>query len=132
MLSLEMIGYFSEEKDSQKYPLPGMSLFYPSQGNYVAVIGRFNDWSETRKVKAMMSGATDLPVWSMNSLALIPGVDFSDHRSYWAEDFPALMITDTAFYRNPNYHQAGDTHEKLDYQRMAKVVQSVFAVAKGK
>ncbi len=63
-----------------------------------------------------------------NAPALIPGVDFSDHASYWAEGFPALMITDTAFFRNHNYHQAGDTYEKLDYNRMAQVVQSVYAI----
>lgn len=132
MLSLEMIGYFSDEKNSQNYPVPGMGLVYPSEGNFIAVIGRLNDWSATRRVKAAMSGATNLPVWSMNSLALIPGVDFSDHRNYWAEDMPALMITDTAFYRNPNYHLGGDTYERLDFPRMAKVVQGVFAVAQSK
>ena len=53
---------------------------------------------------------------------------FSDHRSYWAEGYPALMVTATAFMRNPQYHKAGDTFDKLDYPRMAKVVQSVYAV----
>lgn len=60
--------------------------------------------------------------------ALMLGIDFSDHRSYWAEGYPALMVTDTAFLRNPNYHRAGDTYDKLDYKRMAKVVQSVYAL----
>ena len=61
----------------------------------------------------------------------MPGVDFSDHQSYWNEDYPALMLTDTAFYRNPHYHQAGDTPETLDYRRMAQVVQGVFALVHG-
>lgn len=74
-----------------------------------------------------MRGSGDLPVYSMNSLPVIPGVDFSDHLSYWAESYPALMITDTAFYRNPHYHTAEDTYDKLDYSRMAKVVEAVFA-----
>jgi hypothetical protein len=128
MLALEMIGWFSDEAGSQTYPFPGMSLLYPDKGDFIAVIGRFNDWADTRKVKAAMRGAGDLPVHSMNSLSSIPGVDFSDHLNYWAEGYPALMITDTAFYRNPHYHTAEDTYDRLDYARMAKVVAGVFAV----
>jgi len=128
MICLEMIGFFNDAENSQTYPLPGMGLFYPTQGNFIAVVGRVSDWSATRKVKAILSGATDLPVRSMNAPPLIQGIDFSDHQSYWKEGFSAIMITDSAFYRNPHYHESGDTYEKLDYSRMAKVVQAVFAV----
>jgi Zn-dependent M28 family amino/carboxypeptidase len=128
MLSLEMIGCFSAQPASQTYPLPGMQVLYPTRGDFIAVVGRFADWQATRRVKAAMLGATDLPVRSINATALIPGVDFSDHRSYWDEDITALMITDTAFYRYPHYHGAGDTAERLDYRRMAKVVQDIFAI----
>lgn len=129
MLSLEMIGYFSDEMGSQHYPLPGMNLLYPAQGNFIALVGRVGDFQAIRKAKSLMSGATALPVRSINAPSVIQGIDFSDHRSYWAEGFPALMVTDTAFYRNTSYHQAGDTYEKLDYPRMAKVVQAVYAIA---
>lgn len=61
----------------------------------------------------------------------MPGIDFSDHRSYWSKGYPALMVTDTAFYRNPHYHRAGDTYDTLDYGRMAKAVQAVYAVIQG-
>jgi Zn-dependent M28 family amino/carboxypeptidase len=64
----------------------------------------------------------------MNSLVAIRGVDQSDHRNYWNEGYRALMITDTAFYRNPHYHETSDTHDTLDYRRMAQVVEGVFAV----
>ncbi len=128
MLSLEMIGWYSDEPASQTYPLPGMNHIYPDRGNFIAIIGRLRDWVQTRRVKAAMSGASDLPVRSMNSLTLIRGVDLSDHQSYWNEGYNALMITDTAFYRNPHYHEEGDTYDKLDYRRMAHVVQGVFAV----
>lgn len=127
MLALEMIGWFSDAEGSQAYPLPGMNLLYPDKGDFIAIIGRFGDWRDTRKVKAAMRGAGDLPVYSMNAFPVIPGVDFSDHLNYWAESYPALMITDTAFYRNPHYHMAEDTYDKLDYGRMAKVVEAVFA-----
>lgn len=128
MISLEMIGYFSTQPHSQAYPLPGLALIYPDRGNFIGIVGRIRDWSVTRKVKAAMLGASDLPVYSINTLSFIPGVDFSDHSSYWSEGFSAVMVTDTAFYRNPHYHREGDTADRLDYERMTKVVQGVFAV----
>ena len=126
MISLEMIGYFSDLPGSQGYPFSAFELAYPERGNFIGIVGRFEEWSATRKVKAAMSGATDLPVYSMNGLRIIPGVDRSDHASYWSEGFTALMITDTAFYRNPHYHRSGDTINTLEFGRMAKVVQGVF------
>ncbi|WP_426165562.1 M28 family peptidase [Pseudoduganella sp. R-34] len=128
MLSLEMIGYFSDSPGSQAYPLSAMKLAYPDRGNFIALVGQFGDFGLSRSVKAAMSGASDLPVYSLNAPAFVQGVDFSDHRSYWAQGFPALMVTDTAFMRNRNYHRPGDTFDKLDYKRMAMVVQSVYAV----
>jgi Zn-dependent M28 family amino/carboxypeptidase len=128
MVSLEMIGYFSDQPQSQSFPFPLLGFVYPSRGDFIAIVGRVQDWSATRKVKAGMLGASDLPVCSINASSLVPGIDFSDHSSYWDQGFPALMITDTAFYRNPNYHQAGDVARTLDYGRMAKVVQGVFGV----
>jgi len=128
MLSLEMIGYFSDEPDSQDYPVPAMASLYSDRGNFIALVGKLSNFGATRKAKALMSGATNLPVYSINAPPLVPGIDFSDHQSYWNEGFPALMVTDTAFLRNKNYHQAGDTYERLDYLRMSKVVQAVYAV----
>ncbi len=128
MLSLEMIGWFSDTPGSQAYPIPGMGMLYPDAASFIAIIGRYGDWAHSRKVKAAMMGASGLQVFSMNTTVAIPGVDLSDHHVYWNEGYPALMITDTAFYRNPHYHEAGDTYDKLDYPRMAQVVQGVFAV----
>jgi hypothetical protein len=107
-----------------------MHLFYSDRADFIGVVGRVRDWTYTRTVKGAMAGAGNLPVYSINTLAAIPGVDLSDHQSYWSEGFRALMITDTAFYRNPHYHEAGDTHDKLDYRRMAQVVEAVFAVVR--
>jgi hypothetical protein len=130
MISLEMIGYFRDEPDSQQFPVPGLELLYPDQGDFIAIVGRFGDFSITRRVKALGTGATNLPIESINAPAKVPGVDFSDHLSYWHFKLPAVMVTDTAFLRNPNYHQVSDTPDTLDYGRMAKVVQAVYAVAK--
>ncbi|HZG51328.1 MAG TPA: M28 family peptidase [Pyrinomonadaceae bacterium] len=127
MLSLEMIGYFSDQPDSQQYPVSVLKAFYPSRGNFIAVIGKIDQGHLVRRVKKAMMAASPLAVSSINAPRSIPGVDFSDHLNYWNEGYDALMITDTAFYRNPHYHTSADTHDTLDYQRMAMVVQGVYA-----
>lgn len=132
MVSLEMIGYFSDAPGSQHFPVPGLDRLYPDRGNFIALVSRISaegDLGATRRAKALMAGATDLPVYSINAPPWLQGIDFSDHLSYWAQGYPALMVTDTAFFRNANYHRAGDMHDTLDYKRMAKVVQGVFALA---
>ena len=129
MLSLEMIGFFSDEPGSQNYPVPAMSLLYSDRGDFIALIGKLSDFGPMRRIKALMTGATNLPVYSLNAPPRLQGVDYSDHLNYWHEGFPAFMVTDTAFFRNKNYHLASDTYETLDYGRMAKVVQAVYAVA---
>ena len=127
MISLEMIGYFSDEKGSQSFPAPGMSLLYSSRGDAIVVVGNSSSWWFTRRIKARMAGSGELPVRSMNAPAFVPGVDFSDHLNFWRHGWKAVMITDTAFYRNPNYHEVTDTPETLDYERMADVVTGVYA-----
>lgn len=127
MFSLEMLGYFSDAADSQDYPHPIMKLFYPSRGNYIAVVGKLDQSRVVRKVKQAMRGASMLPVYSINAPRFVRGIDFSDHRNYWDAGYDAVMITDTAFYRNPHYHTARDTPETLDYARMAMTVQGVHA-----
>lgn len=127
MFSLEMIGYFSDQNGSQTFPNPILSLFYPSTGNFISVVGSLGEGILVRRVKRAMSEISALPVYSINAPRFIPGVDFSDHLNYWNEGFDAVMITDTAFYRNHNYHTEMDTAEKLDYKRMAHVIEGVFA-----
>ncbi|MFN7946136.1 MAG: M28 family peptidase [Blastocatellia bacterium] len=127
MLSLEMIGYFSDAPGSQDFPNPVLKWFYPSQGNFIAVVGNFSQARLTRQVKRAMRETGAIPVYSINAPGWLPGVDFSDHLSYWQQGWPAVMITDTAFYRNKNYHTAQDTPERLDYERMAMVVKAVHA-----
>ncbi len=124
---LEMIGYFADAPGSQRYPSAALPLLYPGRGDFVAVVGRFQDWGLTRAVKTGMALTCAVPVRSMNAPATLPGVDYSDHRSYWPHGWPAVMVTDTAFFRNPNYHQPTDTADTLDYSRMAEVVEGVYA-----
>ncbi|MEW8585592.1 MAG: M28 family peptidase, partial [Candidatus Thiodiazotropha sp.] len=82
--------------------------------------------TQAQRMKASMTGASDLPVYSINAPSFIPGVDFSDHMNFWRYGYPAVMITDTAFYRNRAYHTDEDRAERLDYERMAQVVYGVF------
>ncbi|WP_223787741.1 M28 family peptidase [Marinicella meishanensis] len=125
MISLEMIGYFSKQPGSQHYPTILMDWLYPDQGNFIAVIDQL--WStQGQKLKNTFNRYTTLPAFSVNAPSQLPGVDFSDHLNYWALDIPAIMVTDTAFYRNRNYHTAADTFDTLDYDKMAQVVLGVF------
>ena len=126
MISLEMIGYFSDAQGSQRYPAPLLTLLYPSRGDFVAIVSRLGQNAWVRGIKRGMIAGGGVPVWSMNAPAWFPGIDFSDHASYWEEGYPAAMITDTAFLRNPNYHEATDTPSTLDYERMAEVVKQVY------
>lgn len=130
MISLEMIGYFSDEENSQEFPVSFLKLFYPTKGNFISIVGNFTNGLSVRKVKSAMQSAGDFPVYSANVPKIIPGVDFSDHRNYWIFGYDAIMITNTAFYRNKNYHTTADTPEKLDYLRMAKVVDGVYKFLK--
>lgn len=127
MLALEMIGYFKDEPGSQSYPLFLLRPFYPSTGNFIAVVGKLFQRKIVKTVREAMRQATPLPVESINAPCLLPGVALSDHLNYWWAGYPAAMITDTAFYRNPNYHTAFDTPDTLDYLRMAQVVEGAKA-----
>jgi Zn-dependent M28 family amino/carboxypeptidase len=127
MITLEMIGCFSDAPDSQRYPVSLLSWFYPSQGNFIAVIGNLGNAMLVRKIAVAMRGATPLPVEGLAAPRFVSGVDFSDHASYWDAGYDAVMITDTAFYRYKHYHTMTDTPDRLDYARMAQVVQGVRA-----
>lgn len=129
MLALDMIGYFSDRPNSQKRPLPLQAL-YPSTGNFISVVGGVMHLKDVHKVKKLMKEASsNLRVEAVAAPTSLPGVDFSDHRNLWEFGYPGLMITDTAFYRNPNYHTKNDTLETLDFHRIADVVRGLFYTA---
>jgi len=127
MISLEMIGYFTDAADSQGYPFGALRLFYPSRGDFIGVVGNFRSTLLVHKVKSAMRAATPLPVESLAAPSFVVGVDWSDHLNYWNAGYPAVMVTDTSFYRNKHYHTATDTADRLDYERMADVVRGVHA-----
>ena len=131
MISIEMIGYFKDEPNTQTFPFPLLKLDYPTVGNYIAIVSNLKTMELTRDLKKLFAEHSKVPVYSINAPKIIPGVDFSDHRSYWKFNYPAAMITDTAFYRNFNYHQKTDTPDTLDYSRMSQVVSGIYGIVKG-
>jgi Zn-dependent M28 family amino/carboxypeptidase len=127
MIALEMIGFFRDEPGTQRYPSQVLSWTYPSRGNFIGVVGNLGSAMLVRKVAHAMRGASAVPVEALASPRFVTGVDFSDHASYWDAGYDAVMITDTAFFRNEHYHTMTDTPDRLDYARMAQVVQGVRA-----
>ena len=127
MISLEMIGYFSDEKKSQSYPAGFLSLIYGNKGNYITLVKKFGAGKFTRKFCRQFKSSAKIRTKIFSGPSSLPGIDFSDHLNYWKFGFSAMMITDTAFYRNKNYHEASDKMETLDVARMAKVIDGVAA-----
>jgi len=126
MFSLEMLGYFSDDPSSQAYPSPLLRLFYPSVGNFIAVVSTFGQDGLGAQIRTAMNASSSVPHYSITAPKLLVGIDFSDHMNYWNNGYPAVMITDTSFYRNRNYHTAFDTADTLDYQRMSETVKGVW------
>jgi Zn-dependent M28 family amino/carboxypeptidase len=124
MISLEMIGYFS---DQQSWPNALFALLYPRHGDFIGVAGGWEDRALAKFVKRAIDGAGGIRVVSFSGPRETS--DASDQRNYWNRGWNAVVVTDTAFLRNPNYHTIHDTAETLDYQRMARVVDGVFNAA---
>jgi Zn-dependent M28 family amino/carboxypeptidase len=121
MLSLETIGYYSDRRGSQQYPFP-LGLFYPSAGNFLAFVSNLRSRPLLHRALAAFRRHAQFPSEGVAAPAFIPGIDWSDHWSFWQQGYPAIMVTDTALYRYPYYHTAEDTPDKLDYERLARVV----------
>lgn len=123
---LEMIGYFSNRPYSQHHP-PGLGLLYPNKGNFIGIIGNAKSRQLIRHAVSSFEKATYLPVERIVAPDLVIGIGMSDDWSFWKEGYPAIMITDTAYFRNPNYHKQTDTYDTLDYKSMAEVVKGISA-----
>src|ERR1051325_4542234 len=131
MISIEMVRYTDSRPGSQKYPT-GLSWMYPDRGDFIGVIGNWNSNSLLRSVARRMHRVSRLPVETLSvpgNGGLVPAVRLSDHSPFWDVGYPAVMITDTSFYRNPNYHGATDTLESLDLAFMAKVCEGIVRAA---
>lgn len=124
MICLEMIGYFSDQPKSQNYPISLLKLFYPNKGNFIGVVSSYgNSWL----MKYVKNGLkkTSIGVRTLKAPSFLTGIDFSDHRNYIEFGYKAVMVTDTSFYRNPNYHEPSDTIDTLDFDKMGEVVKGI-------
>lgn len=130
MICLEMVGYYGETKGGQTFPLPLMNLIYSSTPNFIAVVGNIRSRNLVATVGKSLRENSHIPVETLTTVSFVPGVDFSDHRSFWKMGYPAVMITDTAFYRNPNYHTGRDTIDTLDFNKMSDLLKGVMLAAK--
>lgn len=127
MFSLESIGYYSDAPGSQSYPFP-LSLIYPTTADFIGFVGNIRSRSLVRRAIASFRRSTAFPSEGAALPDVIPGVGWSDHWSFWQAGYPAVMVTDTALFRHPAYHTTQDTAEKVDYERMARVVAGLARV----
>ena len=128
MVCLEMVGYYSNEESSQSFPFFWLRWRYPTRGNFLTVVSNSASQALQAQVFDALKAQMALPVEAFTGPWWIPGVDLSDHGSFWKEGYPAVMLTDTAFYRNPHYHQSTDRPETLDYGAMTELVQGMSGV----
>lgn len=124
MISLETIGSYSDAAGSQKYPAL-LSLFYPSRGNFIGFVGNSESRDLVRRATRRFRESALFPSEGVAAPATLPGVGWSDQWSFWEQEYPAIMITDTAIFRYPYYHTPLDTLDKVDFQKMARVVDGV-------
>ena len=130
MIAVEMIGYFKDEKGSQSYPLGLLSVIYGSRGNYITLVKKYGAGRFVRRFSRSFIASKTIRTKKFTGPKILPGIDFSDHLNYWKFGYNAMMITDTAFYRNHNYHETSDTLETLDLYRMAKVIDGLVETLK--
>jgi Zn-dependent M28 family amino/carboxypeptidase len=124
MASLEMIGFFSREP-IQTYPLPGMGLFYPKIGDYIGVVGNFHSFKYVSLFKKGIRKYSRIKTRSLTAPEFFGGINLSDNYSFWHHGYRAVMITDTSFFRNRNYHQETDTIDTLDFEQMAELIKGL-------
>lgn len=126
MFSLETMGYYSAAPGSQRYPFP-LSYAYPDRGDFIAFVGNIASRQLVRRTVGAFREKARFPSEGVAAPQGLPGIDWSDHWSFWREGWPALMVTDTAPFRYPHYHTPQDTPDKIDYERLARVVRGLEA-----
>lgn len=124
MFSIETIGFYTEAPGTQHYPFP-FSAFYPDRGNFLAFVANLASRKLAHRTIATFRAAAQFPSEGVAAPGWIPGVDWSDQWAFWRAGVPALMITDTAPFRYPHYHTPQDTPDKVDFERVARVVREL-------
>jgi Zn-dependent M28 family amino/carboxypeptidase len=127
MLSLETLGYYTDRPGTQHYPAP-FGLFYPTTGDFIGFVGDTSSRDLVRRVVSTFRASTAFPSEGVAAPGAIPGIGWSDHWSFWQQGYPAVMVTDTAPFRYPHYHERRDTPGELSYAPMARVVVGIARV----
>ena len=133
MLCLEMVGYFSSKAGTQSVPssIPRVfHRFFPRRGDFLAAVGNLASWKLAWSFRRGFKAGTRLPLFSIVLPEQVPEIRLSDNSSFWDQHYPALMLTDTSFLRNPHYHMASDMPETLDYDSMTQVTLGVASAMK--
>jgi len=130
MVALEMIGYFDDRTKSQTYPVKVMKVAYGRTGNFILLVRNTGAGEFVKKFVSAFNDDATIDTHNFKAPAKIEGIDFSDHLNYWKFNYDALMVTNTAFYRNRNYHQTSDTMETLDVSKMMKVIDTTASAIK--
>jgi len=125
MIALEMLGFYTEKKHSQKYPVATMKDSHFDRGNFIAIVGNEKSQQLADDMDRHIKKHLLIKTRKIVSPPYIPGVSLSDHASFWKYDYPAIMITDTAFYRNPHYHEVSDTIDTLNFKYFTRFVFSL-------
>ena len=129
MICLEMVGYTCYKPGCQKYLFPLRFLGYPKEGNFIGIVSNFKSGGFAKDLLNSFEENSELPVVKLKvpfNGWILPSVRLSDHASFWDQGYKAVMVTDSAFLRNPHYHLPSDTMEKLDYEFMAELVESIL------
>ena len=129
MICLEMVGYACHEPGCQRYPFPLRFMNYPDKGNFIGIVNNFKSRKFAREMAAQFQKNKQLPAVRLTvpfNGWVLPAVRLSDHASFWDQGYKAVMLTDSAFFRNPHYHTAADTMERLDFEFMAELVESLL------
>lgn len=128
MLCLEMIGYAGEQME-QEYPFLFLRQLggYPKYGNFIGLVSNLRSMGLLKVVREAMRHGCNIGVESLAAPGFLPPLFLSDHSSFWRYGYPAIMVTDTAFLRNPHYHLPSDAGETLNYDFLADVVKGVYA-----
>lgn len=126
MICLESIGYYSDKKGSQDYPFP-LNFFYPDTANFISIISNLRSKDYMKEMVKFFKKNTCIDVKCLAFPPVIPGMTFSDHYPFWRRGFKALMITDTAFLRNPNYHTKFDLPHTLNYEKLFEVYKGILS-----
>ena len=125
MICLETIGYYNEQANSQEYPVKGMHVLYGTKGNFITIVQNEKSGKFGSQIEHFMKKESLLETKSFKGSSNMTGVDFSDHLNYWNFDYEAVMITNTAFYRNKNYHKKGDKLETLNLKKIKLVIEEL-------